>query len=490
MNIFSENEDSKQLSAGSLILKAPKDQRETIVHIENQTLFHSEIQELLNNISSRTYLEKLLIINLSCSDHGGVCYLPSLDLQKHVKLQFVLLRQVSVGSLVLPEPTMTRVCQLIVDNIKLKRHDDIVQLCSSMSSCNGLENLELTSISCSEHGGNCSLSLLDLEQHFKLKWLVLRQVTVKSLKLPDKKRAKVSMFLDNLMIIDHCIEHIYKSLSACYGLEQLELINLSCSAHSARRCHPVLDLQDHAELHRLILKRLTIESLLLPDLEISRGSHLFLENIMISKHCIENIYTDVSSWSNLEELVIIDLSCSVHRGNTCNPALDLAKHSRLQMLLLRQVCVSSLGLPDQNNVRFCNLVLDNVQMTQNDNVQQVCSSVSTLTGLQRLELINLASGDPGASSCQPELDLHKHHTLWWLVLRQLHLGRLHLPDLTEGTVSHLFLEHTVMAHDDREVITKLLSSVSGFQELKILNLSCTEHVINCNLPELDKHDLT
>ena len=461
------------------------------MHIENQTLFHIEIQELLNNISSRTDLEKLLIINLSCSDHGGVCYLPSLDLQKHAKLQFVLLRQVSVESLVLPEPSMTSVRQLIVDNIKLKRHDNIVELCSSISSSNGLEHLELISISCSEHGGNCSLSLLDLEQHFKLKWLVLRQVAVENLNLPDKKRAKVcNMFLDDLMIIDHCIEHIYNSVSAWYGLEHLEIINLSCSAHSARRCHPALDLQDHAELHRLILKRSIIESLLLPDLEISRVSHLFLENMTITKRCIENIYTDVSSWSNLEELVIIDLSCSVHRGNTCNPALDLAKHIRLQMLLLRQVCVSSLGLPDQKNVRLCNLVLDNVQMAQNDNVQQVCSSVSTLTGLQRLELINLASDDPGTSSCQPELDLQNHHALWWIVMRQLHLGRLQLPDLTEGTVCHLFLEHIVMAHEDREVITTLFSSVSGFKELRILNLSCTEHGISCNLPELDKHDLT
>ena len=116
--------------------------------------------------------------------------------------------------------------------------------------------------------------------------------------------------------------------------------------------------------------------------------------------------------------------------------------------------------------------------------------MSTLTGMQRLELINLASCDSGASSCQPELDLQNHHALWWIVLRQLHLGRLHLPDLTEGTVSHLFLEHIVMAHDDREVITTLLSSVSGFKELKILNLSCTEHGISCILPELDKHDLT
>ena len=355
INIFSENEDSKQSSAGSLIPKA-LDPRQNIVHIENKTLCHSEIQELMYNISSRTDLEKLLILNLSCSDHGGVCYLPPFDLQKHVKLQIVNLRQVSVESLVLPEPTMTRVCQLIVDNIKLKRHDDIRQLCSSMSSCKGLENLELISLSCSEHGGNCSeCSLsLDLEQHFKLKLLVLRQVTVERLNLPDKKIAKVSnMFLEDVMIKDHCIEHIYKSVSACYSLEQLEIINLSCSAHSARGFHPILDLHDQIKLHRLVLKRLTIGSVLLPNMEIPRVSHLFLEDMTITKRCIENIYTAVSSWSNLEELLIIDLSCSVHRGNTCNPALDLAKHSRLKQLQLRKLYVSSLRLPHQKKITNC-----------------------------------------------------------------------------------------------------------------------------------------
>lgn len=320
---------------------------------------------------------------------------------------------------------MGRVSHLVVDNIKMERHDIIEQLGTSMSSFYGLENLEVINLSCSDHGGCCCLPVVGLEKHIKLKWLVLRQLSVESLKLPDMKRARIShIFVDNVIITDHCIEHIYKSVSSWYGIEQLEITNLSCSSHSARHCHPVLDLQEHIRLQRLLLRKLSVECMLLPDMEIARVSHLFLENVMITKRCIECIYTSVSSWSALEELHIIDLSCSVHHNDeNCKPALDLAKHVRLQSLLLRQVSVGSLFLPDLKGTRVGNLVLDNIKGAHPDNIKQICNSLSSWTGLERLELINLPYGDQEGSLCRSELDLQNHHKLWWLVLRQLPLGQ-------------------------------------------------------------------
>ena len=73
------------------------------------------------------------------------------------------------------------------------------------------------------------------------------------------------LWLDSVTMTHHDIQSLCVSLSSWSALENLGLINLSCSDHSDRDCLlPVLDLQKHHKLKELTLEKLSIEGLLIP----------------------------------------------------------------------------------------------------------------------------------------------------------------------------------------------------------------------------------
>ena len=412
--------------------------------------------------------------------HAGSCYFPVLDLQTQIKLQCLLLRHLSVQGLQLPDMKMARVSQLVVDNIKVKHHDVIQQLCSSMSSCYGLEeNLELVNLSCSDHGGSCCLPVLDLQNHLRL---LLKQLSVESLFLPDLERAKLSqLFVENVMITKGCIECVCISVSTGSDLVKLHIIDFSCSVHSRKSCHAVLDLQKQISLQRLLLKQITVESLLLPDLEMARLSHLFLEKVKITKRCIECIYTSISTESDLEELHIIDLLCNVNSRKRCNAVLDLQKHTSLQRLLLKQLSVESLFLPDLDMARLSQLFLEYVMISKHC-IECICSSVSTESDLEELHIIGLSCMVHSGKRCNAILNLQKQTSLQRLLLKQITVESLLLE---MARLSHTFVDNVAMAHHDREHICTSLPSWPGFKEFRLTKQSCNEHN-KCSLPVLDK----
>ena len=475
-----------KISISSLVSPSPEESELSSLGLVGLLLSHHSLVQLCTSLSSLFSLELLLLDNLSCSDDGGSCRISVLDLHKHHKLEKLQLDKISITSLVLPSQGESGLSVLGLDNLVLS-HDNLVQLCSSLSSLSSLQDLRLDNLSCSDDGDSCRISVLDLHKHHKLETLQLDKISISGLVLPSQGESELrKLDLDNLVLSHDNLVQLCSSLSSLSSLDWLKLDNLSCSDDGDSCRISVLDLHKHHKLEKLILDKISITSLVLPSQGESGLSLLGLDNLVLSHDNLVQLCSSLSSLSSLDWLRLDNLSCS-DDGDSCRiSVLDLHKHHKLEKLRLDKISISGLVLPSQGESGLSVLGLDNLVLSH-DNLVQLCSSLSSLSSLQDLRLDNLSCSDDGDSCRISVLDLHKHHKLEKLQLEKIFITSLVLPSQGESELRQLYLYNLVLSHDNLVQLCSSLSSLSSLQGLRLDNLSCSDDGDSCRISVLDLH---
>ena len=131
---------------------------------------------------------------------------------------------------------------LLLTNVTMN-HQYLEQLLGSLSSYSCLRNLQLFKVKCSEQSHSCSLPVLDLQQHNKLQYLNLGDLSFKSLLLPVEGDMFTSLELFNVTMNHHDLEQLSGSLSSCSSKPHDCCLEMICSEHSATLCQPVIDIR-------------------------------------------------------------------------------------------------------------------------------------------------------------------------------------------------------------------------------------------------------
>ena len=471
------------LSVEGLLLPVERD-RLTTLWLDNVTMNHQYLEQLLGSLSSYSGLEYLYLNEVKCSEQSHSCCLPVLDLQKHNKLEELNLLNLSVEGLLLPvERDM--LTSLSLDNVTMN-HQYLEQLSGSLSSYSGLEYLYLNEVKCSEQSHSCCLPVLDLQKHNKLEELNLLNLSVEGLLLPVERDMLTSLSLDNVTMNHQYLEQLSGSLSSYSCLVRLYLNRVKCNEQSHSCCLPVLDLQKHNKLEELTLWDLSVKGLLLP-VERDRLKSLWLINVTMNHQYLEQLLGSLSSCSCLEKLYLVEVKCSEQSHSCCLPVLDLQKHSKLEELRLWNLSVKGLLLPVEKN-RFTSLWLSNVTMNH-QYLEQLLGSLSSCSCLEELYLYEVKCSEQSHSCCLPVLDLQQHNKLHTLYLRDFSVKGLLLP-VERDTLTLLLLTNVTMNHQYLEQLLGSLSSYSCLGNLKLLKVKCSEQSHSCSLPVLDlqKHN--
>ena len=456
------------------------------LNMETDTILSSSHYHcLLSYVACATNLTTLALNSISCQQNDNSDRLPALDLQKHHKLEALRLDKISISDLVLPSQGESELSKLYLYNLVLS-HDNLVQLCSSLSSLSSLLDLRLDNLSCSDDGDSCRISVLDLHKHLKLKWLILDEISISSLVLPSQGESGLGvLYLDNLVLSHDNLVQLCSSLSSLSSLQDLRLDNLSCSDDGDSCCISVLDLHKHLKLKWLILDKISISILVLPSQGQSELSLLYLYNLGLSHDNLVQLCTSLSSLSSLQHLRLENLSCS-DDGDSCRiSVLDLHKHHKLHRLQLDKISISSLVLPSQGESGLSVLRLNNLVLSH-DNLVQLCTSLSSLSSLEILQLDNLSCSDGGDSCRISVLDLHKHHKLKTLYLDKISITSLVLPSQEGSELSVMYLDNLVLSHDNLVQLCTSLSSMSSLKRLTLSKMSCSDDGDSC-LSVLDLH---
>ena len=305
----------RDLSVKGLLLPVERDTL-TLLLLTNVTMNHQYLEQLSGSLSSYSCLEKLFLNKVKCSEQSHSCCLPVLDLQKHNKLKELRLEHLSVKGLLLPVER-DRLTHLRLVNVTMN-HQNLEQLLGSLSSYSYLDNLSLSKVKCSEQNHSCSLPVLDLQKHNKLRKLELLVLSVKG--LPVERDRLTSLRLLNVTMNHHDLEQLLGSLSSCSCLEILYLCVVKCNEHSHSCCLPVLDLQKHNKLKELRLWYLSVKGLLLP-VERDRLTILWLNNVTMNHQYLEQLSESLSSYSSKPRNCDLHMICSEHSATLCQPVL-------------------------------------------------------------------------------------------------------------------------------------------------------------------------
>ena len=470
------------LSVKGLLLPVERD-RLTLLSLFNVTMNHQYLEQLSGSLSSYSCLENLYLSKVKCSEQSHSFCLPVLDLQQHNKLRALELEELSVEGLLLPvERDMLTL--LLLTNVTMN-HQYLEQLSGSLSSYSCLENLYLSKVKCSEQSHSFCLPDLDLQQHNKLRALELEELSVEGLLLPVERDMLTLLSLTNVTMNHQYLEQLSGSLSSYSCLENLYLSKVKCSEQSHSFCLSVLDLQKHNNLEKLKLWNLSVEGLLLP-VERDRLTLLWLTNVTMNHHDLEQLSGSLSSCSCLENLNLFKVKCSEQSHSCCLPVLDLQKHNKLQKLTLVDLSVEGLLLPVERD-RFTWLLLYNVTMNHHG-WEQLSGSVSSCSGLEELYLYEVKCNEQSHSCCLPVLDLQKHNKLQRLDLLNLSVEGLLLP--VERDRYSLRLYNVTINHQYLEQLFGSLSSYSCLRSLFLKEVKCNEQSHSCCLPVLDlqKHN--
>ena len=353
----------------------------TFLMLSNVTMAHHDLEQLSGSLSSYSDLEKLVLVAVICNEQSHNCCIPVLDLQKHNKLEILRLENLSVGGLLLPVEGV-RMTLLVLNNVTMCHHG-LEQLSGSLSSYSDLEELYLDAVICNEQSHSGCIPVLDLQKHNNLKELWLNNLSVGGLLLPVEGTRMTLLELHNVTMSHHGLEQLSGLLSSCSDLEELDLDAVICNEQSHSCCIPVLDLQKHKKLKKLWLKNLSVGGLLLP-VEGTRMTHLYLDNVIMSHHDLEQLSGSLSSYSDLEKLVLVAVICNKQSHSCCIPVLDLQKHNKLEILRLENLSVGGLLLPVEG-VRMTLLVLNNVTMSHRG-LEQLSGSLSSCSDQEELFL--------------------------------------------------------------------------------------------------------
>ena len=430
------------------------------------SLLSSQYNSLLSYISSATNLESLKLCSTSCQTHGTSDRLPVLDLHKHHKLRVLSLDKIPLSCLLLPNQEETQFSWLNLDKLSMS-HDNLVQLCKSLSFWVGLESLYLIELSCSDHNGSCPLPVLGLQRHHKLRWLKLDNTSISGLLLPGREESQIRyLYLYNLVLSHDSLVQLYSSISSSSVLGELkltnlrcndhdDLTNLSCSEHSGRCPLPALGLDRHHKLELLKLDNTSISGLLLPGQEESRIEYLDLYNVVLSHDSLVQLCSSISSSSVLRRLKLTNLRCYDHDDRCGIPILDRPK-AELENVHMEQIPVEDLW---------------------------------ALSGLEDLQLTMVPCSEHSGRCNFTVLDLHEHYRLEFLELDTSTIGGIILPRPERHIINAICLRKLVLSHYSLQQLCTSLSASSAFgAKLHLTNLSCSDHSGSCFFPLLNLHD--
>ena len=109
----------KNLSVGGLLLPV-EEVRMTLLVLNNVTMsHHHDLEQLSGSLSSYSDLEKLDLDAVICNEQSHSCCIPVLDLQNHKTLMTLMLKNLSVGGLLLPVEGV-RMTLLLLKNVTIK----------------------------------------------------------------------------------------------------------------------------------------------------------------------------------------------------------------------------------------------------------------------------------------------------------------------------------------------------------------------------------
>ena len=368
-------------------------------------------------------------------------------------------------------------------------HDNLVQLCSLLSSLTGLHVLKLTNIFCSDNNLNLGLPVLDLHRHSRLKVLSLNSISISGLLLPSQEQSQLlklylgslvlshdrsisglllpcqensnlyDLYLWNLVLSHDNLVQLCSLLSSLTGLRELTLTNISCSDNSLNLGIPVLDLHRHCRIKVLSLNSISISGLLLPCQEQSKLRELHLDNQVLSHDSFVQLCSFISSLSALKCLQLTNLRCYDHGGSGDIPILDFPK-AELEYVDLEQIQVEDL---------------------------------QALSGLEDLQLSIMPYSEYSGECKFTVLDLHKHHKLKVLTLDTSSISGILLPRQERLRFERLVLRNLVLSRYSLEQLSDLLPSMFDLNaELILTDLHCSDHggsyflpVLNFSCPDSD-----
>ena len=332
-------------------------------------LSSSQYHSLLRSASSAIELELLVLQNISCQSNDSSEDLPVLDLSKHCRLDWLTLNKISISGLVLLSQEGSRLNKLYLNNLVLP-HDNLVNICSSLSSRSEIEVMGLTSLSCSQHQDGCSLPVLDLSNHCRLQRLFLKKISISGLVLPSQEGSRLrELYLNNLVLSHDNLVGLCCAISSLSSIEILQLTHVRCIEHDGSCDVPTLNLPtqetDNADKEQI------------PDI-------------------------DVLSLSGLDKLKLPIMPCSKTSDACRFTVLNLQKHRNLMVLKLDSSSISGILLPSHDRIDIQALVLSNLVLSHYS-LEQLPRSLSTLSDDVRLHLVNLSCSDHGGSCELPSL---------------------------------------------------------------------------------------
>ena len=452
--------------------------------LDNVTMAHHELELLSRSSSSWSSIKQLHIGGVRCSEHRDRCCIHVLDLRKYNELELLYIMASPVEGLLLPMEG-TKIRELVLDNVTMAHHG-LEQLSSSTSSWYSIEQLHLVEVRCSEHRDRSCIPVLDLRKHNELELLRIMVLPVEGLLLPMEGTRIRQLAFVNVTMAHHELKQLSRSSSSWSFIKQLHLGGVRCSEHRDRCCIPVLDLRKHNELELLRIMASPVEGLLLP-MEGTRIRELFLDNVTMTHHELEQLSRSSSSWSSLEQLHLNAVRCSEHSDRCCIPVLDLRKHNQLELLRIKAFPVESLLIP-MEGTKIRELVLVNVTMTHHE-LELLSRTSSSWSSIEQLQLGGVRCSEHRDRSCIPVLDLRKHNELELLRIMALPVEGLLLP--MEGTkIRELVLVNVTMAHNELELLSRTSSSWSSIEQLHLGGVRCSEHRDRSCIPVLDlrKHN--
>ena len=332
-------------------------------------LSSSQYHSLLRSASSAIELELLELKNISCQSNDSSEDLPVLDLSKHCRLQELWLIKISISGLVLPSQEGSRLSILNLENLVLS-HDNLVNICSSLSSRTGIEWLQLASMSCREHQDSCCPAVLDLHNHCRLFTLKLDEISMIGLVLPSQEGSQLlRLDLYNLVLSHDNLVGLCSVISSLSSIEVLLLTHVRCIEHDGSCDVPTLNLpkqeSDNAQKEQI------------PDI-------------------------DVLSLSGLDKLKLPTMPCSEQIAACRFTVLNLQKHRNLKVLKLDSSSISGILLPSHDRIKIYYLDLSNLVLSH-DSLEQLPRSLPSLSRYVRPHLVNLSCSDHGGSCELPSL---------------------------------------------------------------------------------------
>lgn len=226
---------------------------------------------------------------------------------------------------------------LSLKNVSLPHLNNIIRTAIN------LETLELEKVKFCEHPYNqtCSCTLfLDLTNCQKVARLQVKNTSLTRLTLNDKIH---TLGLSSISFPHETWKELMISISNTSALTTLKLSRVQCQGQcGAGPCRFDLNMSNHTQCHTIILKHMTLGSVILGKLI----SNVILKEIKMVHSELCSLFNSLSNYTYLKTLVL-GIACIAHASPAeCDAMLKLANQTILQLVIYKDIKIS--GNPNAN----------------------------------------------------------------------------------------------------------------------------------------------